>query len=147
MINKQRKPRLQFFSLGVAIVYTFLFLNKEAKICFTIATNRQIRTVTNAKVLFFLNVSTLQHWWCIIQFLLKLVVEHTCWSLYFPIQTIFPLRTPFRLKRCLLTLFYFCLNSARQTHLHKLKPANRRTINNCNREVPQMHTHKQTKSK
>lgn len=50
MINKQRKPRPQFFSLGVAIVYTFLFLNKEAKICFTIATNRQI---TNAKVLFF----------------------------------------------------------------------------------------------
>lgn len=52
MINKQRKPRPQFFSLGVTIVYTFLFLNKDAKICFTIATNRQIRTVTNAKVLF-----------------------------------------------------------------------------------------------
>lgn len=52
MINKQRKPRPGSFHWAW-LLFTLSYFYKETKICFTIATNRQIRTVTNAKVLFF----------------------------------------------------------------------------------------------
>lgn len=54
MINKQRKPCPQHFSLGVAIVYTFLFLQRSKKSVLRLQlTDTDKNTVTNAKVLFF----------------------------------------------------------------------------------------------